>query len=285
MRPTNPLHGKTALVTGATHGIGKAAAIALADMGAEVVLVGRNRALTERVAAQIKRDTGNPHVDFLLADLSSQREVRRVAAEFLASGRPLHVLLNNAGAMFTSRQVSADGIEMTFALNHLGYFLLTGLLLDRLKASAPARIVNVASRAHENATNGMDFDDPQFARKKYSTVGAYSQSKLANILFTRELAKRLQGTQVTANCLHPGFVATHFGHGTPLSSLIMTLLRPFQRSIEKGSRTSIYLCSSPEVEHVTGEYYSDCKIVQPKPYAQDDAAAQRLWVLSEQLVG
>jgi NAD(P)-dependent dehydrogenase (short-subunit alcohol dehydrogenase family) len=279
---SNSLLGKTALVTGATNGIGKAAAIALAEMGAEVVLIARNRALAQQTVDEIKRDTANQKIDFLVADLSSQAEVRRVADEFLASGRPLHILLNNAGALFTQRQLSADGIEMTFALNHLGYFLLTDLLLDRIKQSAPARIVNVASRAHEDARGGINFDDLQFAQK-YSPFASYSQSKLANILFTRELASRLAGTQVTVNCLHPGFVATRFGHGSKMMGLIMSLLRPFQRSIDKGARTSIYLCSSPEVENISGEYFADSKITQPSPFAKDDAAAKRLWEISEEV--
>lgn len=279
---SHSLLGKTAIVTGATNGIGKAAALALAEMGAEVVLIARNGTLVQQTVTEIKHETGNQKIDFLVADLSSQAEVRRVAAEYLASGRPLHILLNNAGALFTERQLSADGIEMTFALNHLGYFLLTELLLDRIKQSAPARIVNVASAAHEAATGGMNFDDLQYA-KKYSAMATYGQSKLANILFTRELARRLSGTQVTVNCLHPGFVATRFGHGTALMGFIMTLLRPFQRSIDKGARTSIYLCSSPEVENISGEYFADCKIAKAKPYALDDAAAQKLWGISEQM--
>lgn len=278
---SNSLLGKTALVTGATNGIGKAAAIALGEMGAEVVLVARNRALAQQTVNEIKRDTGNQKIDFLVADLSSQAEVRRVAAEFLASGRPLHILLNNAGALFTERQLSVDGIEMTFALNHLGYFLLTNLLLDRIKQSAPARIVNVASRAHESV-RGINFSDLQFAQK-YSPLASYGQSKLANILFTRELARQLEGTQVSVNCLHPGFVATRFGHGTNIMSFIMSLLRPFQRSIDKGARTSIYLCSSPDVENISGEYFVDCKIAQPKPYAKDDVASKRLWEISKQM--
>lgn len=279
---SNNLLGKTAIVTGATNGIGKAAAIALAEMGAEVVLIARNRALLQQTTEQIKHKTGNRKISFLVGDLSSQAEVRRVAAEFLASDRPLHILLNNAGALFGDRQVSVDGIEMTFALNHLGYFLLTELLLDRIRQSGPARIVNVASRAHESAKNGISFDDLQFTNK-YSAMLAYGQSKLANILFTRELARRLRGTQVMVNCLHPGFVATRFGHGTKIMSFIMSLLRPFQRSIDHGARTSIYLSSSPEVENISGEYFVDCKIAQPKSYAKDDAAAKRLWEISEQV--
>lgn len=276
------LQGKTALVTGATNGIGKEAATALAAAGADVVIVGRNRALTEASAAEIKRITNNPRVDYLVGDLSSQAEVRRVAAEFLAFNRPLHILLNNAGALFPERLESADGIEMTWALNHLGYFLLTELLLDRIKQSAPARIVNVASAAHQGARNGISFDDVQF-RHKYSSLGAYAQSKLANILFTRELAQHLQGSGVTVNCVHPGFVASRFGHADALHSVLMTLLRPFQRSIGKGARTSIYLCTAPEVANISGEYFADCKIARSTRCAQDAAAAKRLWALSEEM--
>ncbi len=283
MRDVTDLTGKTALVTGATNGIGRAAALALAGMGAEMVLVGRNRALTERTVAEIRQATGNQKISGLVGDLSVQAEVRRVAAEFLSSGRPLHILLNNAGAFFTSRQVSADGIEMTFALNHLGYFLLTKLLLDRIRESAPARIVSVASRGHRYAKDGIHFDDLEFATG-YAPVAAYGHSKLANILFTRELARRLHGSGVTANCLHPGFVATRFGQGHALSGMVMSLLRPFQRSIDKGSATSIYLCSSPEVEGITGEYFADCRPAPTTPVARDDAAARKLWEVSERMV-
>ncbi|HSB96800.1 MAG TPA: SDR family oxidoreductase, partial [Spongiibacteraceae bacterium] len=277
------LSGKTALVTGGTNGIGKAAAIALARMGAEVVIVGRNRALAESTVAEIKRSTGNQKVDHLVADLSVQAEVRKVAADFLNSGRPLHILLNNAGAMFPQRVESIDGIEMTFALNHLGYFLLTELLLDRLRQSAPARIVNVASMAHKGARNGMNFDDLE-GRKSYAAFGAYGQSKLANILFTRELARRLQGSNITVNCLHPGFVATRFAHANAIYNIAMTLMRPFQRSIAKGSQTSIYLCAAPEVANISGEYFADCKVATPTPYGRDDNAAKKLWDISEQMV-
>lgn len=278
------LTGKTALVTGATNGIGKAAAAALAAMGAEVVLVGRNRALTERTVAELKRETGNERIDYFVADLSVQAEVRKLAADFLASGRPLHILLNNAGAMFPTRTESVDGIEMTFALNHLGYFLLTALLLDRLRESAPARIVNVASAAHRAARHGIDFADIE-CRRNYAPFGAYGQSKLANILFTRELARRLEGSGVTANCLHPGFVATRFAHANTIYNIAMTLMRPFQRSIAKGSRTSIYLCAAPEVAKVSGGYFADCRIAQPTQFGCDDEAARKLWALSERMVG
>jgi NAD(P)-dependent dehydrogenase (short-subunit alcohol dehydrogenase family) len=284
MRIDADLSGKTALVTGGTNGIGKAAAMALARMGAEVVIVGRNRALAESTVAEIKRETGNQKIEALIADLSVQADVRKVAAEFLASNRSLHILLNNAGAMFPARTESIDGIEMTFALNHLGYFLLTELLLERLQQSAPARIVNVASMAHRGASNGINFDDIE-GKNNYAAFGAYGQSKLANILFTRELAKRLQGSNVTVNCLHPGFVATRFAHANLIYNIAMFLMRPFQRSIAKGSETSIYLCVSPEVANISGEYFADCKIATTTVHGRDDNAAKKLWDISERMVG
>ncbi len=278
------LTGKTAMITGATNGIGKAAALALAGMGAELVLICRNRALAESTVAEIKQVTGNSKIEFLTADLSVQADVRKVAAEFLASDRPLHILLNNAGAVFQQRTESIDGIEMTFALNHLGYFLLTELLLERLRHSAPARIVNVSSMAHKSAHDGINFDDIE-RKKSYSAFGAYGQSKLANILFTRELAQRLADSNVTVNCLHPGFVATRFGRGNPLFNIVLTLMRPLQRSIDKGSQTSIYLCASPEVAAISGEYFADCKIARTTSHARDDKTAKKLWELSERMVG
>jgi len=277
------LRGKTALITGASNGLGRAAAFALAEYGAELVLICRNRDLARETVSAIVRATGNAQVSFLIADLSSQAEIRRVAAEFLATGKPLHILLNNAGALFPQRTLSADGLEMTFALNHLGYFLLTQLLLDRIRESAPARIVNVASRAHEGA-RGIHFDDLQ-SERAYAAFGAYSQSKLANILFTRELARRLEGSGVTANALHPGFVATRFARANPLYSFAMTLMRPFQRSIDQGSRTLIYLCAAPEVEGASGGYYADCSLRNPTRYALDDIQARRLWDVSCDLTG
>jgi NAD(P)-dependent dehydrogenase (short-subunit alcohol dehydrogenase family) len=232
----------------------------------------------------LKRSTGNEKIDHLVADLSVQAEVRKVAAEFLNSERPLHILLNNAGAIFPKRTESIDGIEMTFALNHLGYFLLTELLLERLRESGSARIVNVASAAHRAASHGIDFDDLE-GRRRYAPFGAYGQSKLANILFTRELARRLRGSGVTVNCVHPGFVATRFAHANAIYNVAMALMRPFQRSIAKGSRTSIYLCASPEVATVSGEYFADCKIAKPTSHGRDDAAARKLWDISERMVG
>lgn len=279
------LAGKVAMVTGGTNGIGKETARALAAMGAKVIVVGRNRALAEKTVAEIRNSnsTGNQEVTFMLADLSSQVDIRKLATEFLATQSPLHILLNNAGALFLSRQVSPDGLEMTFALNHLGYFLLTQLLLPKLIESAPARIVNVASRAHKFASAGIRFDDLQM-EKAYSAMTVYGHSKLANILFTRELARRLEGTGVTANCLHPGFVASRFGKGNALATFGMSLLRPFQISIPRGAKTPIYLCSSPEVEHVSGAYFDNQRAVSPSAAAQDDESARKLWAVSESLV-
>jgi NAD(P)-dependent dehydrogenase (short-subunit alcohol dehydrogenase family) len=277
------LAGKVAMVTGGTNGIGKETSSALAAMGAKVIVVGRNRALAEQTAAQIRNLTGNHEVTFMVADLSSQADIRKLAADFLATQSPLHILLNNAGALFHSRQVSRDGLEMTFALNHMGYFLLTQLLVQKIIESAPARIVCVASRAHKFASAGIRFDDLQM-EKNYSGIAVYGQSKLANILFTRELARRLEGTGVTANSLHPGFVASRFGKGNALQSLGMGLLRPFQISIPRGARTPIYLCSSPDVENVSGAYFVNQRAVSPSAAALDDGSARKLWAISESLV-
>ena len=277
------LKNRVAIVTGGTGGIGREAARSLAAAGAEVVLVGRNRQRTESAVNEIKTITGNQKVDFLIGDLSSRSDVSRVAEEFLATKRPLNILLNNAGAIFPSYRESVDGIEMTWALNHLAYFQLTNLLLDRLKESRPARIVSVASAAHYGV-KGINWDNPEF-RGNYSAYKAYGQSKLANILFTRELARRLRGTGVTANSLHPGFVATSFGHASRLYNAVMVFARPFQRSVEKGAKTSIYLCTSPEVETVSGEYFVDSRIAECSQYARDDEAARRLWEISEKMVG
>jgi len=276
------LNGKTALITGATSGIGKEAAMSLAKAGAELVIVGRNKALTEVTAQEIKSKTGNQKVDFLLGDLSSQADVRRIAKEFLNSGLPLHILLNNAGAIFPDFKESADGIEMTWALNHLGYFLLTNLLLDRIRKSGPARIVNVSSNAHI-AIRKMNFNNPEF-RGNYRAFQAYGHSKLANILFTRELAQRLQDTGITANCLHPGFVASSFAKSFRYFRNLAFLIRLFQISVAKGAKTSVYLCASPEVEKVTGEYFAHCKIARSTAPGRNIEAAKQLWQLSEKMV-
>jgi NAD(P)-dependent dehydrogenase (short-subunit alcohol dehydrogenase family) len=277
------MSGRTCLITGATNGIGLAAAHELARAGAGLVLVGRNRERGERVVEEIRRSSGNDDVSLIVADLSSQEQVRRLAAEFVAAGRPLHVLLNNAGVVNLRREETGDGIETTFAVNHLAYFLLTELLLDRLRETAPARIVNVASDAHAQAGGRLDFDDLQSTRK-YSLMGTYGKSKLANILFTRELARRLEGSGVTANCLHPGFVGSNFARNNgAIAGLVMTLLKPFARSPEKGAETAVYLSSSPEVDGVSGEYFVDCKVAQPKDFARNDDDASRLWKVSERM--
>jgi len=281
-----PMQGKVVLITGATNGIGKAAALELAKMGATMVIVGRNAAKTEGVVTEIRQQSRNSSIESIVADLSSMAEVRRVADEFKERHDRLHVLINNAGAMFTRRYETVDGCEMTFALNHLAYFLLTNLLLDTLKASAPSRIVNVSSDAHKGMK--LNFDDLQ-NRRAYRMFGnqAYGQSKLANILFTYELARRLQGTGVTANVLHPGFVATGFGHnnGGIVSLMLSVMHRVIALTPEQGAETIIYLASSPEVEGVSGKYYDKGRAISSSPQSYDEAAARRLWQVSEQMVG
>jgi NAD(P)-dependent dehydrogenase (short-subunit alcohol dehydrogenase family) len=279
-----PLSGKVILVTGATSGIGAVTARELARRGATVVVAGRSAERCAATAEQIRRDTGNPSVEPLVADLSSQADVRRLAREFQDRFRRLDVLLNNAGAMFARRRESVDGIEMTFALNHLGYFLLTNLLLDRLKQSAPSRVVNVSSDAHR-MVRGMDFDDLQ-GRRRYRAFPIYARSKLANLLFTYELARRLAGTGVSANALHPGFVATNFAAGNGLLGWwIRRLASLVAIGPEDGARTSIYLASSPEVEGTSGRYFVKQKAVESSPASRDEAAARRLWQVSEEMTG
>jgi NAD(P)-dependent dehydrogenase (short-subunit alcohol dehydrogenase family) len=298
--------GKICLVTGATAGIGEVTARELARRGACVVIVGRSQQRCEAAAEAIRRQTGNPAVELLVADLSSQAEVRRVAGEFLARHDRLHVLVNNVGAMFAYRRESVDGIEMTLALNHLSYFLLTNLLLDTLKASAPARVVNVSSRAHVGAL-ALNMDDLQARLKAQSFWGygssklagllftlvaplrhpgfvQYARSKLANLLFTAELARRLDGTGVTVNALHPGFVASRFMEGNGSLGWFMRLWAGLLAiSAEEGAKTSVYLATSPEVEGVTGKYFARCREVLPSAAARDEEAARRLWELSEEL--
>ncbi|MDJ0785649.1 MAG: SDR family oxidoreductase [Myxococcota bacterium] len=271
--------GRVCLVTGSTNGIGRSAAETLARRGASVVMLARNRGRGERARDEIRSRTGNDDVTLLLADLSSQAQIRRAAAEFLALDRPLHVLLNNAGVVNRVREETEDGIEATFAVNHLAYFQLTNLLLDRMKRSAPGRIVNVSSDAHRFA-GALDFDDLE-ARGRYAFMTVYGRSKLANILFTRELARRLEGSEVTANCLHPGFVGSNFAanNGT-LAAGLMRLLRPFARSTEKGAETAVYLCTAADVEGKTGGYYYDCKPHAPRETALRDEDASRLWDVS-----
>ena len=273
------MQDKICLVTGATLGIGKETALGLARKGAQVVIVGRDEARTRETATWIVKESGNARIDFLVADLSSQAEVRRLAAEFKGKYVRLDVLLNNAGAIFTRRETTIDGYERTWALNHLAEFLLTSLLLEMLQASAPARIVNVASAAHTSGK--IDFDNLQ-GEEKYSGIGAYSQSKLANILFTYALARRLSGKGVTANCLHPGVVATGFGHNTPgLVNTLLSLARPFLITPEKGAATSIALASSPDVADVSGKYFAKSQPIASSKLSYDEALQEKLWAVSE----
>ena len=276
--------GRTCLVTGATSGIGKATAIGLARLGADVVLVARHRAKGQATVAEIQAATGNPRVEVLLADLSSQASVRRAAEEYQRGHDRLHVLVNNAGGYWATRHVTVDGLELTFALNHLAYFLLTNLLLDLLQASAPARIVNVTSGAQ--AAGDIHFDDLQFVRR-YRGQPAYNQSKLANVLFTYELARHLEGSGVTVNCVHPGVVRTNFGRDDmgSLMRLLTPLVRPFMRSPERGADTSVWLASSPEVEGVTGRYFTRRQEKRSSRRSYDTQLAGRLWRVSEELTG
>lgn len=276
------MQGKVCLVTGANSGLGKITARELAKMGATVIMVARSQARGEAALAEVQRASGSSAAHLMLADLSSMDATRQLAEQFKAQYNRLDVLVNNAGAIFKDRQVSVDGHEMTFALNHLSYFLLTNLLLDLLKASAPARIVNVSSAAHTGGK--FNFDDLML-EEKYGSFAAYSQSKLANIMFTYELSQRLDGSGVTTNALHPGGVATGFGSGQGIMSWIFKLIRPFLLSPEQGAETQIYLASSPEVESVTGKYFDKKKPIKSSEASYDTAAARRLWEVSEALTG
>ncbi len=276
--------GKTVLITGGTGGIGRAAAVGLATMGARVGIIGRDRVRAGHAAAVIARDSGTAAVDVFVADLSSQGEVRRVADEILAAYPRLDVLLNNVGGFWAHRHATADGLEHTFALNHLAPFLLTNLLLERLKASAPARIVTVSSGAQ--AMGEIDFDD-LMGERTYSGSRAYNQSKLANVMFTYELARRLEGSGVTATALHPGMTNTAFSGEDPSRAFrpIVAILRPFMRSPTKGADTAVYLASWPEAEGFTGQYFSDRKARRSHASSYDAAITSRLWDMSADLVG
>lgn len=276
--------GKTVLITGGTGGIGRAAAIGLASMGARVGITGRDQARAEAAAAVIARESGNPAVDVFVADMSSQAEVRRLADEVLAAYPRLDVLLNNVGGFWAHRHVTADGLDHTFALNHLAPFLLTSLLLDRLIASAPARVVTVSSGAQ--SMGKIDFDD-LMGEQKYSGSRAYNQSKLANVMFTYELARRLEGTGVTATALHPGMTNTSFSAEDPsrVFAPLVAVLRPFMRSPEKGAETPVYLASSHEAEGVTGRYFANRQVKKSNKSSYDTAITARLWQVSAGLVG
>lgn len=278
------IEGKQVLLTGASRGIGKATALELARRGANLSLLVRDRERGEKVVEEIRALGKSGRTDLFVADLSSLKDVRRVAAEFLDKHDRLDVLLNNAGAINMDPEKTVDGYERTFATNHLAYFLLTELLLDRLKKSAPSRIINVASEAHRQGR--LDFDDLMFEKRGYGGFAAYGASKLANILFTRELAKRLEGTGVTANSLHPGVIASGFGRNNQgvFGFIMRNLAGPFLGSEESGARTSVYLATAPEVEGKTGLYWKSSRESTPTRSARDDEAAAKLWKASEELV-
>ena len=279
---TGPMTGRTVLVTGATGGIGEATALGLVASGAHVAITGRDRGRTEAAARRL-RAAGSGPVDVFVADMSDQSQVRAMAAEILQRLPRIDVLVNNVGGFWNTRHVTADGLERTFALNHLAPFLLTNLLLDRLRQSPAARVVTVSSNAH--STGRIDFDDLQ-GEQFYSGARAYSQSKLANVLFTYELASQLQGTSVTANALHPGVVCTSFGAGDPagVQRFLVPLVRPFMKSPAQGAATSIHLASAPGLAHVTGRYFADSKEKRSAGASYDRAAAVRLWKVSADLV-
>lgn len=278
-----PMSGQTALVTGATGGIGLATAVALAGLGARVGVVGRDEKRTAAAVQAVLAVPGSGGADGFLADFSDQREVRALAAEVLAAHPRLDVLVNNAGGYWSDRHVSADGLEWTFAVNHLAPFLLTSLLEERLRESAPARIVTVASDAHR--AGRIEFDDLQ-AERGYAGMRAYAQSKLANILFTRELARRLSGSGVAAYSVHPGTVRTGFAREDAgrLFGLVLRAGALLMKSPEQGAQTSVYAASSPELVGRTGEYLAKSRVAKPSARAQDDVAAARLWSVSEDLV-
>lgn len=277
------MRGRVCVVTGATRGIGRATALELSRRGATVVLVARDADRGEAALADVKRASPDGAGELFLADLSSQRSIRSLADALRARHDRLHVLVNNAGALFAERELTDDGLERTFATNHLAHYLLTRLLLDVMTASAPSRVVNVSSLAHYRGT--IAFDDLQ-SERGYDRWRAYSQSKLANVLFTFELARRLEGSGVSANCLNPGVVATNFGKTQPaFFAFLYGIGSLFMKRPESGAKTSVYLASSPDLEGVTGRYFDDEKPKPPSREARDPAIARRLWDVSAALTG
>ena len=281
---TLPMGGKIVVITGGTGGIGKATATGLATLGARVGITGRDPARAEQAAADIRAASGNPAVDAFAADMTSQNELRQLAAVVLEAYPRLDVLVNNVGGFWAHRHSTADGLERTFALNHLAPFLLTNLLMDRLKASAPARVITVSSGAQ--SMGRIEFDDLQGARS-YSGQRAYNQSKLANVMFTNELARRLHGTRVMANSLHPGVVRTNFGAEDQawFFTVISRVVRPLLKTPAQGAQTSIYLASTPDLADVTGQFFTNGKPKRANRIAYDIDMTARLWRVSAELVG
>ncbi len=277
------MQGKICMITGSTSGMGKVTALELARRGATVVLIGRNRQKGEATQAEIRRETGNRNVDLLCADLSSLQDVRRLATEFQQRYRHLHVLVNNAGAIYPSRNITAEGFETTFVVNYLAPFLLSELLLETLKASAPARIVNVSTQVH--SIGRIEFDNLQ-GEKHYTTMSNYAQAKLALLLFTYELARRLEGTGVTVNAMSPGMLSgENFNTGAKgLLALVTKLATPFLPTAEQGAQTEIYLATSLQVEGVTGKCFANSREQKSSPRSYDQALGQRLWQVSEQMI-
>lgn len=277
------LENKVCLITGATNGIGEEAAKELNKMGAEIVFVARNEEKGEQLKAELKEATGKEST-MILANLSSQAEVKSAAEKFLSMEKPLDILLNNAGIMNRKRNITEDGLEEVFSVNHLAYFTFTLMLIDKLKSTEGSRVVNVASGAHQFVKE-MNFGDLQ-SEKVFKPMQVYGQSKLANILFTKSLANKLADHGVTVNCLHPGFVSTGIGSNNKgIWNILMSLARPFARKTDKGAETSVYLCSSPEVKDVSGEYFVDCKIEKVSDAAKSSDQADKLWKISSELTG
>ena len=277
------LENKVCLITGATNGIGEEAAKELNKMGAEIVFVARNEEKGEQLKAELKEATGKEST-MILANLSSQAEVKSAAEKFLSMEKPLDILLNNAGIMNRERSITEDGLEEVFSVNHLAYFTFTLMLIDKLKSTEGSRVVNVASGAHQFVKE-MNFGDLQ-SEKVFKPMQVYGQSKLANILFTKSLANKLADHGVTVNCLHPGFVSTGIGSNNKgIWNILMSLARPFARKTDKGAETSVYLCSSPEVKDISGEYFVDCKIEKVSDAAKSSDQADKLWEISSELTG
>jgi len=283
------LAGKVVVITGGNSGIGKETAVELARMGARVVIAARNPTRAAAAVKEIRERAGaGDRVETMPLDLASFASVRAFAGAFTDAHDRLDVLVNNAGGWLGKRIVTADGHESQFQVNHLSHFLLTNLLRDRLVRSAPARVVNIASVAHKNARRGLDFDDLDYERRRYRGFRVYSETKLMNILFTRELARRWDGTGVIANAVHPGFVATNFAREGDLGwwgNIGMPLTRPFSISVQQGAVTPVYVASSPDVEGITGQYFVKCNVTGPSAAALDDGAAARLWEISAKLTG
>ena len=281
------LEGKVAVITGGNSGIGKETAVELARMGAHVVIAARNPSKAAAAVKEVQeRTSAGDRVQTIPLDLASFASVRAFADAFTAKHDRLDILVNNAGGVLAKRILTDDGHESQFQINHLSHFLLTNLLHDTLARSVPARVVNVASDAHEGAKHGLDFDDLEWERRRYRGLKVYYETKLMNILFTRELARRWDGSSITANCVHPGFVASKFGKEGDLGwwgDIGMVLTRPFQISVQQGAVTPVYVATSPDVDGITGQYFVKCRVAGPTAFALDDTTAERLWEVSAKL--